>query len=417
MSAQGKIFISYRREDSPGDARGICDRLSRAFGAANVFMDVDRLLAGQRFDRELEKALAKCDVLIAVIGSRWVEILSDYVQCSKRDYVRDEIAAALRRDIIVIPVMIGREANMPPLPLADDLPENIRELVLYQKHNIAHETFGRDAAELVAALKVVLSDRRPPRPWRAIAIAALIGLLLTAALLGYWQDMIPWIGSSGQQQSAGTNDATIAARPNPDVARKVGDARQQAEADAKAAEDAARKKAAEDARLKAEADAKAAEDAARKKAAEDARLKAEADAKAAEDAARKKAEEDARQQAEADAKAAEEAARKKAAEDALVMQKAFGLDLATLSKDLRTKYKIQDSVKGVIVTGVDGNSEAAERRLSAGDVIVEVAQEAVSSAADIQKRVDQLKKAGKKSILLLVADGDGILRFVQLRMQ
>ena len=65
MGAHGKIFISYRREDAPGDARGICDRLGRAFGAANVFMDVDRLLAGQRFDRELNKALAKCDVLIA----------------------------------------------------------------------------------------------------------------------------------------------------------------------------------------------------------------------------------------------------------------------------------------------------------------------------------------------------------------
>jgi len=100
-----------------------------------------------------------------------------------------------------------------------------------------------------------------------------------------------------------------------------------------------------------------------------------------------------------------------------VTQKALGLDLATLSKDLRGKYKIKDSVKGVIITGVDGNSDAAEKRLSAGDVIVEVAQEAVGSAADIKKRVDQLKKDGKKSILLLVANGDGELRFVALSVQ
>ena len=53
----------------------------------------------------------------------------------------------------------------------------------------------------------------------------------------------------------------------------------------------------------------------------------------------------------------------------------------------------------------------------AGDVIVEVAQEAVSSGADIQKRVDQLKKDGKKSVLLLVANGDGELRFVALSVQ
>jgi len=100
-----------------------------------------------------------------------------------------------------------------------------------------------------------------------------------------------------------------------------------------------------------------------------------------------------------------------------VTQKALGLDLAALSKDLRTKYKIKDSVKGVIVTGVDGNSDAAEKRLSAGDVIVEVAQEAVTNAADIKKRVDQLKKDGKKSVLLLVSNGDGELRFVALSVQ
>jgi len=100
-----------------------------------------------------------------------------------------------------------------------------------------------------------------------------------------------------------------------------------------------------------------------------------------------------------------------------VTQKALGLDLATLSKDLRSKYKIKESVKGVLVTGVDGTSDAAEKRLSAGDVIVEVAQEAVSSAADIKKRVDQLKKDGKKSVLLLVSNADGELRFVALSVQ
>ena len=100
-----------------------------------------------------------------------------------------------------------------------------------------------------------------------------------------------------------------------------------------------------------------------------------------------------------------------------VTQKALGLDLATLSKDLRGKYKIKDSVKGVIITGVDGTSDAAEKRLSAGDVIVEVAQEAVTNAADVKKRVDQLKKDGKKSVLLLVANGEGELRFVALSVQ
>lgn len=204
----GKIFVSYRREDAPGDARSIYERLGHSFGEGNVFMDVDRLLAGQRFDRELDKALAECDVLIAVIGARWMDLLSEYAQHGKRDYVRDEIATALQREIIVIPVMMGREANMPPLPLAEDLPENIRHLVLYEKHTIAHESFGRDAAHLIARLKSLLRERRGSRPWR-IAATVVTGLLLTSVLLGL-------LGISPRepsiaQRGAGTNDLLIAA--------------------------------------------------------------------------------------------------------------------------------------------------------------------------------------------------------------
>ena len=103
--------------------------------------------------------------------------------------------------------------------------------------------------------------------------------------------------------------------------------------------------------------------------------------------------------------------------DKPVTQKALGLDLAGLSEELRAKYKIKDSVKGVLVTSVDPGSDAAEKRLSAGDVIVEVAQEAVVSAADIKKRIEAIKKDGKKSVLLLVSNGDGELRFVAIGVQ
>jgi serine protease Do len=103
--------------------------------------------------------------------------------------------------------------------------------------------------------------------------------------------------------------------------------------------------------------------------------------------------------------------------DKPVTQKLLGLDLAALSKDLRSKYKVKDSVKGVVITNVDGTSDAADKRLSPGEVIVEVAQEAVSSTADIKKRIDQLKKDGKKSVLLLIANADGELRFVALSVQ
>ena len=68
------------------------------------------------------------------------------------------------------------------------------------------------------------------------------------------------------------------------------------------------------------------------------------------------------------------------------------------------------------MTGVEQGSAAADKRLVAGDVIVEVAQESVATADDVQKRVDQLKKEGRKSALLLVANAAGELRFIALSL-
>src|SRR5436853_7132143 len=66
--------------------------------------------------------------------------------------------------------------------------------------------------------------------------------------------------------------------------------------------------------------------------------------------------------------------------DALpILKKTLGLELANISDDLRRRYKIKDTVKGVVITGVDASSAAADKRLSPGDVIVEIAQEAVAS--------------------------------------
>jgi hypothetical protein len=54
----GKVFISYRRYDDASAAARVRDGLAQRFGKANLFMDVDNLVAGQRFDQELTKALA-----------------------------------------------------------------------------------------------------------------------------------------------------------------------------------------------------------------------------------------------------------------------------------------------------------------------------------------------------------------------
>ena len=104
-------------------------------------------------------------------------------------------------------------------------------------------------------------------------------------------------------------------------------------------------------------------------------------------------------------------------EEKPVVKRALGLDLANITDDLRKRFKIKDSVKGVVITGVDSGSAAADRRLNAGEVIVEVSQEAVVDAADLQKRIEQIKKDGRRSVLFLVATADGDTRWVTVPLQ
>jgi len=103
-------------------------------------------------------------------------------------------------------------------------------------------------------------------------------------------------------------------------------------------------------------------------------------------------------------------------EEKSVVKKTLGLNLTNMSDDLRKRYKIKDGIKGVVITGVDDNSPASDKRISAGDVVVEVAQEPVSTADEVQSRIEQLKKDGRKSALLLLANGEGELRFVALAL-
>jgi len=144
-----KIFINYRRDDSAANAARIGDRLAQAMGRKRIFMDIDNLSAGQRFDRELENALAECTVFIAVIGKRWLDFLRQRAQSGERDYVREEIAGALKRGLFVVPVLTDGAL----LPQADQLPPEVRDLVLHQKHILTHEYFGRDMDHLIQAIR------------------------------------------------------------------------------------------------------------------------------------------------------------------------------------------------------------------------------------------------------------------------
>lgn len=100
-----------------------------------------------------------------------------------------------------------------------------------------------------------------------------------------------------------------------------------------------------------------------------------------------------------------------------VVQKVLGMEFTAMSDDVRKKFKIKDSIKGVVVTSVDADSAASDKRVLPGEVIVEINQEPVNSPADIAKKIKALKDSGKKSALMLVATALGEVRFVALAVE
>jgi serine protease Do len=90
----------------------------------------------------------------------------------------------------------------------------------------------------------------------------------------------------------------------------------------------------------------------------------------------------------------------------------LGLSIAPLTEELRTQFQIGKSVEGVVITQVDPDSPAAQKRVKPGDVIVEVTQERVNDPQEVLARVEEVKKSGKKTVILLISDSKGGLRFV-----
>ncbi|MEJ2623884.1 MAG: DegQ family serine endoprotease [Pseudolabrys sp.] len=103
-------------------------------------------------------------------------------------------------------------------------------------------------------------------------------------------------------------------------------------------------------------------------------------------------------------------------EEQPAVKKALGLDLADLTAASRKKHNIKDGVKGVLITGVEPNSEAADQHLVPGMVISALQLEPVDTAADLEKRIVKLRKGGKKSVALLVVTPDGDTTVVALKL-
>ena len=152
-----KVFLSYRREDSAGYAGRVQDRLAQEFGRDLLFMDVDTIPLGVNFATVLHNEVAKCEVLLAVIGAHWLDARDDAGNRrldDPNDFVRIEIGAALQRNIPVIPILLDGAK----VPKANQLPKDLEELSLRNGLDVRHASFHNDIDKLVQSLKGQLAD-------------------------------------------------------------------------------------------------------------------------------------------------------------------------------------------------------------------------------------------------------------------
>ena len=107
-------FVSYRREDSSAPARSVRDHIEMAYGSAAVFMDVDRIRVGAKWQEVIRNAIARADVLVLVIGPTWLRMDDEFGRRridKDGDWVREEIALSLLRGIPIIPLLVARNVS------------------------------------------------------------------------------------------------------------------------------------------------------------------------------------------------------------------------------------------------------------------------------------------------------------------
>jgi TIR domain len=164
------VFINYRTNDEEGSATLIETELSHRFGSDEIFRASKSIPAGDDFERVIMRAVRRSEVLLAVIGPRWLTATD---QCGRRsidledDWTRREILEAFRCEIRVIPVLVGGAQRLSPA----DLPAELTTLAGRQYVRLNHRNAAPDLASLAAILTSLVPDlkdqtvpARPPAP-------------------------------------------------------------------------------------------------------------------------------------------------------------------------------------------------------------------------------------------------------------
>jgi molecular chaperone DnaK (HSP70) len=157
LESPSRIFISYRRDDTAYPCGWLFDKLAQHFGRSRIFKDIDSIQLGDDFAEEIRSAVERCDVLLALIGQRWLTITDEGGRRrldNPSDFVRLEIEAAIARDIRIIPILIEGAR----IPCADELPTSLAKLARRQALELSSRHFDFDISRLLKVLDRTLGS-------------------------------------------------------------------------------------------------------------------------------------------------------------------------------------------------------------------------------------------------------------------
>lgn len=150
------LFISYRRKDTRWFTRQLQDAIRQEFPNIVIFWDLE-LSLGENFVEAIENSVSQCQVLLAIIGEDWLAITDEQGQRrldNPNDFVRLEIAQALKRAIRVIPVLVDHTS----MPSEDELPDELKELIQRQALEVDEKRFRHDVNVLLVELHKVFGS-------------------------------------------------------------------------------------------------------------------------------------------------------------------------------------------------------------------------------------------------------------------
>ena len=187
------VFISYRRDDCPGDVRRVYDALVASLAPEFVFLDISGIEAAERFEDVIKERLLRSDVVIVAIGPRWRTYFEELAQPGRIDYVQNEIRLALESRKVVIPLLF-RNARIPD---PAGVPEAIRDVTTLHAHSINDRHFEADVASLVRMVRrhfwiprsrfrqaLLLYRSRTVRGLMLRALMLALGVFAAAELIG-----------------------------------------------------------------------------------------------------------------------------------------------------------------------------------------------------------------------------------------